>query len=142
MNIDLQIRTLFEKLAERKKKVEELKVHQGKAWKTNCTFRLLGSTSTVNIQTASHDTIVECAVQLCIVTGASAEAAKRLDIACVDKQHGYPAAAWFDDFQKRLATINIRDEEAQVQLLEQRLNSVLSPEERRRIEVELLLKEI
>jgi 2-phospho-L-lactate guanylyltransferase (CobY/MobA/RfbA family) len=49
---------------------------------------------------------------------------------------------WFNDLNKRLATINIRQEEAELATLEARLNQVLSPEERRRIEVEMLAKEL
>lgn len=141
-NIDQTIQTLFAKLGERKARVAALKAELAKSWKTNGTFRLIGATATTNIQTASVETIEECAMQLCMIDHARGAAASRLNRQIQTKVHGYSTDDWFNDFSKRLATIEIREEERQLEALEQRLNQVLSPEERRRIEVELLAKEL
>jgi hypothetical protein len=82
------------------------------------------------------------ATQLCILSGAQEQAAARLGQPVTPKIQGYSADDWFADLKKRLATINLRAEEEQLANLESRLNQVLSPEERRRIEVELLAKEL
>jgi hypothetical protein len=142
MDIDTTIRALFDKLNARKSKVDELKVQIAKSWKTNGSFLQFGATTPTNIQTAGVDTIEDLAVQLCMIEHGKKAAEQRLGRPIEQKVRGSSIDDWFNDFQKRLATINIREEEKQIELLEQRLNQVLSPEERRRIEVELLLKEI
>lgn len=140
-NIDKTIQDLFSKLQQRKNKVNELKASIAKNWKTNGTFRLLGASSTTNIQTATAAMINEVAVQLCIITNAQSQAAQRLGQEVSFKVQGYSADDWFDDFKKRLAVIDLRAEEEHLVILENRLNQVLSPEQRRAMEVELLSKE-
>jgi len=141
-NIDATIRGLFDKLAARKTKLEELKKEIGKSWKTNGAFRFIGATATTNIQTAPADVVAQAAVQLSLNDAARKTAEDRLGREIDPKWGGYSLDDWFADFKKRLATIDVREAESQVEQLEQRLNGVLSPEERRRIEVELLAKEI
>lgn len=140
--LDDQIRGLFDKLNARKAKVTELDAVKSQRWKTNGTFRLFGSTSTTNIQTASVETVLEIATQIELSTVAQTTAAEKLKVASDGKIQGYSADDWYADLQKRIATINLREEEAAIAQLETRLNQVLSPEERRRIEVELLMKEV
>jgi hypothetical protein len=140
--IDTTIQQLFNKLNQRKVKVAELKGCIAKSWKTNGTFRLFGATSSTNIQTAPKDVVGEIAVQVCLLSGAQTQAATQLGQPVQLKIQSYPADDWFADLRKRLATIDLRAEEEQLATLETRLNQVLSPEERRRIEVEMLAKEL
>jgi superfamily I DNA and RNA helicase len=140
--IDTTIQQLFDKLNQRKAKVAELKAQIAKSWKTTGTFRLIGAASSTNIQTASKDSVGEIAVQLCLLDGAQSTAAVRLGQPVQVKIQGYAPDDWFADLRKRLATIDLRSEEEQLATLETRLNQVLSPEERRRIEVEMLAKEL
>jgi len=140
--LDEQIRGMFAKLNDRKAKLETLKQQSAPKWKTTGTFRQIGATSVTSMQTASKETIIEIATQVELLAGAQESVAKKLGTDATALIQGYKLEDWYHDFQKRLATINQRDEEAAIADLEKRLNSVLSPEERRRIEVELLLKEV
>lgn len=140
--IDTTIRQLFDKLEQRKAKVASLKAEVAKSWQTNGVIRQIGQTATTNIQTAPAELIEELATQVLVISGARAEASTKLNRIIDPKLQGYTVDQWFNDFAKRLATIGIREEEKQLEALETRLNSVLSPDERRRIEVELLLKEV
>lgn len=140
--IDQTIQDLFSKLNARKAKVESLRKEIAKTWKTNGSFRLIGAGTPTNIQTASTDTLEEMAAHLCLLDGARDAAAKRLDRTINLKVQGSTVDEWFEDISKRFATINLREEETLLATLEQRLNQVLSPDERRRIEVEMLAKEI
>lgn len=142
MDIDTTIRTLFDKLNARKTRINELKTQIAKSWKTTCTLRLIGATTPTNVQTASVETVEECAQHLCMIESARRAAAARLDLPVKMVVQGFTIDDWFDDLQKRLAVISIREEEKQLDQLEQRLNQVLSPEERRRLEVELLSREL
>lgn len=141
-DIDVQIRGLFDKLNARKNKAAELKASAAKSWKTTGTFRQIGATSTTNLQTANEDQILEIATQIELLSGASNTAATKLGLTASAKVQSYTLEDWYHDLNKRLSAINLREEEAAVAQLETRLNQVLSPEERRRIEVELLLKEV
>jgi hypothetical protein len=140
--IDKTIQQLFDKLNQRKQKVSDLKARVAKAWKTNGTYRMFGAPTPTSIQTASKEVILEIATQLCLLEDAHATAATRLEQPASNKVQGYTFEDWFGDLKKRLAAIDVREEENQLAILESRLNQVLSPEERRRIEVELLSKEI
>jgi hypothetical protein len=141
--IDDQIRGLFDKLAARKTKIESLQTEIAKSWKTTGTFRLIGAVSPTNIQTANTEQIIDIATNLAIVAEGRSSALNLLGRSLdVVKVQGYSVQDWVDDFKKRLATIDIREEQAQLESIEQRLTQVLSPEERRRIEVELLMKEL
>lgn len=141
-SIDQTIQGLFAKLAERKAKVASLEAEIAKSWKTNGTFRLIGGTSTTNIQTATAETLDEVAAHVVMLANAMSEAGIKLARPSVQKVQGYTSVDWFSDLQKRFAMIDVREEKRQLEALETRLNSVLSPEERRRIEVELLAKEL
>jgi hypothetical protein len=141
-NIDQTIQTLFTKLGERKAKVNGLKAQVGKSWKTTGSFRLIGAGTPTNIQTAPVDVVEVVALNLCMLDVARDQASVRLGRPIASKVQGYSLDDWFSDLDKRLATISIREEEAELATLEARLNQVLSPEERRRIEVEMLAKEL
>lgn len=140
--IDQTIQLLFAKLTERKAKVASLESEIAKSWKTTGAFRLIGASSTTNIQTATAEQLEEVAAHVVILTNALSEASAKLSRTGTQKVQGYTSADWFSDLQKRLAAIDVREEKKQLEALETRLNSVLSPEERRRIEVEMLAKEL
>lgn len=141
MSIDKTIQDLFTKLAQRKAKIEELKASIDKKWVTNSTFRLIGAAAPINLIAATVEQVGEAAVHLMMQTQARAAVSTRLGLTDL-KVQGYTEAEWFNDFEKRIAAITVKDEEKALATLEARLNSVLSPDERRRIEVELLAKEL
>lgn len=141
-NIDQTIQLLFTKLSERKAKVASLEAEIAKSWRTTGAFRLIGAQSTTNIQTAQAEQLEEVAAHIVMLANAMSEASTKLSRPSAQKIQGYKAEDWFSDLQKRLAAIDVREEKKQLEALEQRLNQVLSPEERRRIEVELLAKEL
>lgn len=149
MDIDVTIRELFKKLEERKAKVAEVRKATQKGWVTNGTWKVPFTATVINIQTLPED-------QLYLVAGhiVSAFATECIGRSVIEselgedskleniKVQGYFEHQWVADLRKRKAMIEIRSEEAKLSELESRLNSVLSPEERRRIEVELLIKSL
>ena len=133
---DKTVQLLFDKLESRKQEVADLKAEVSKSWKTNGMFPAFGKPVPINIQTASEDTICECAVTLAILERGINDASVLLKRSIPYKNGGYSTKDWVHDFNKRLATIHIREAEAQLADIEARLNQVLSPEERRRAEIE------
>lgn len=142
--IDKTIQELFQKLEERKKTVADLKAKTQKGWVTNCTWKIPFTGTVVNIQTCPEDQLVQLAGEIISTFGKYKFGADMLgiNIGKVQQINGYTVDEWKTDLTKRLATITIRSEEAKLAELEARLNSVLSPEERRRIEVELIAKSL
>ena len=142
--IDSQVREMFTKLEQRKQRVSELTKATNEKWKTNGAFRLIGATSTTNLSTSSTEQIHEVLAHVHLLQLGFAKGAEALELSqdAGFKIQGYSVADWTADVKKRLAMIDIREETRKLEELEKRLTSVLSPEERRRIEVELLMKDL
>lgn len=142
-SLDDQIRSMLTKVQERTKVVEDMKAKATAGWVTNCSFWKIGASTPMNLQTASAEDIAEAAAHLCLLETAYEQAGKRLKRDWQSaKYRGSPVADWFADLDKRLAKIEIGAEEQKLNELTKRLNGVLSPDERRRIEVEMLLREV
>lgn len=140
--LDEKVRALFDKFNARKAKVEELEAQIAKGWITNCTYRISGSAAPTNLNITTQETLLDVVGDLVIHRNTRTEAAELIGIKASDKIQGYAFDDWITDAKKRLAAIDIREEKKALAELEARLNSVLSPEERRRIEVEALLASI
>jgi hypothetical protein len=141
-NLDDKIRGLFDKLNSRKAKVAELEAAIAKGWVTNLAYRMAGANTVVNLNTVPAEGVVDLVADLVLTNQARTEAALLLGMTPSNKFQGYSFEQWVEDSKKRLAAINIREEKKELEALETRLNSVLSPEERRRIEVEALLSAV
>lgn len=142
MSIDAQIEALFNKLEQRKSKINELKANIAKGWVTIGSFKTVGALAPTNIQTASQAVVEEIAAHICMISSAMEQASTHLQAPMSKKIQGYTVDEWFQDLNKRLSTIQLREEEAAIAQIEQRLNQVLSPEQRRKIEVEMLAREL
>ena len=138
-NLDDQLRGLFDKLNARKTKVAELESQISKGWITNLSYRMMGANTSVNLNTVPAEGVVDLVADLIMTRNARESAADTLGVKASDKIQGYRFDEWVQDCKKRLAAINIREEKKALDDLENRLNTVLSPEERRRIEVERLM---
>lgn len=138
-NLDAVVRGLFDKFEARKKSVEALRATLSAKWATNCQFpRIGGYATSTNLQTASREVIEACARELAVLQLAEGEVEKQLKITGSAKHGGYAFTSWWADMARRMAAIQVSGEEAELATLEQRLEQVLSPEERRRMEIERL----
>lgn len=143
--IDEQIASMFAKVNERKATCKELRRQIALNWKTNCSFTVFGGQASmpVHIQTASVEMIEVVATSLCLIIQGRTAAEDQLGVKMSTPNiQGYVADDWFSDLKKRLASINIREEEKALEALEARLNGVLSPEARRQLEVAALAKDL
>jgi hypothetical protein len=105
-------------------------------WFTNCVF------NNVNIQTASIATIMELAMSLVTQRSALLEASNLLGIEYKDIFYGYTFTHWIADFKKRISIIEDTEKRNKLQELEERLDKLVSPEQRRIIELEGIIKEL
>ena len=139
-SIDTQITELFEVLNQKKKLVEESETKSKLKWKTNCSFpSVFGTTHPINIQTQTESALVELLSDLLIHIEYNKRAAALIGSKLnATMWGGFSVEDWVEDFATRIAKINLIKEQNELIELEKRLNAVVSPEQRRQLEVEAL----
>lgn len=157
LTLDDRVNKLFEQLKERKASVANLQAEASKTWLTNVTlplnfFGLPGPAyPSLNLQTANEDQIISTAALLLaygrdyreavtFLTGKKIHAETHIysDILL----SGYSVYAWLEDCKTRLAKIKLRARLEEIEDQEKRLYTLVSPEQKRQIELELLENEI
>ena len=139
--IDKQIENLLAVVKTQKAEVEKAEKESKRSWNTNCSFKLL-SASPVNIQTANEDAIVRALSELLTFKNSSQEASKILGLTQDIKHDGYTADEWIEDFQKRIATLQLKTKKDKLKTLEDRLNSIVSPEQKRQMELAAIMQDL
>lgn len=139
--IDKQIEELLIVVQTQKIEVEKAEKESKRSWKTNCSFKLLSS-SPVNIQTVSDDAIVQALSELLMFHSNAQEANKILGLNKEIKHDGYTIDEWIEDFQKRIAILQLKAKKEKLKTLETRLNSIVSPEQKREMELAAIMKDL
>jgi hypothetical protein len=133
------------------KKVEEKKQQIGKAerpsWITNCSFGYdLNTNARTNIQV---ETSLAALVNIHAFLAAKEEAfnASRKALGLTEKEAtfswlNFTTDQWNSDIQTRINGLKIKAKKDELATLEARVNALVSPEQRRAIELEKLVKEI
>lgn len=135
MSIDSKIVELFGVVNQRKQKVEEFEASIKKSWLTNCSFKSPNQTvPPINIQTASEETIVDIVSRLIVLEQAYSKLQRSPIVS------GFPISDWMEDCKKRLDVISIRQHKVELAELEKRLDAIVSPEQRREMELAELTK--
>lgn len=133
------------------KKVEEKKQQIGQAerpsWHTNCSFGFDPNTNfRINLQTVREiETLVEIHAFLTEKYLTYERSLKTLGIDANEaafKWLGFSYKQWSDDIMTRINSLRIKNKRDELAKLEERVNSLVTPEQRRAIELEKLMKEI
>lgn len=152
-DIDLTIKQLFKLFTQRKAELQQQVKKIPSGWKTHGSFPTdfslvvrpkVTTTSVINIQTATRDEVIACATIMQMYITAHGLACARLEVDPLDqiKFGEYTTDQWYHDLSKRLMVIDTKIKQKQLEELEARLNQVVSPEERRRTEVEILAQQL
>lgn len=139
--IDTQIEKLFNIVRAQKKEVEEAESLIKKKWLTNCAFRGISATTTINIQTATADQVTRGLTELLMVKSHAQEAAKLLGMPDITHD-GFDFEDWIQDFQKRMTAINLKSKKEKLKELESRLTAIISPEQKRKMELIAIQNEL
>ena len=130
-------------------KVEEKKTQIGAAerptWLTNCQFKYVPSVNdTVNLQTVrEEEVLVDIYAFLVRKAGDFQVAAQDLKQDKVKfKYLGFTLNEWLTDIQTRLSSLSIKKQREELAKLEERVNALVSPDQRRNIELAKLVKEL
>lgn len=136
MNIDSKIIELFDTVAKKKAEVEEAEAIIKKSWKTTCSIKVPWIGANVNIQTSSSESLEEIVAYLIQVRDA-----KKL-LGVTPNIQGFEFSDWLADIQKRLVVIENRSKKANLIELEKRLNSIVSPEQKREMELKSIMESL
>lgn len=137
--IDSKIYQLLEVLEAKKKDVSNAEKEAGRSWVTNCSLPLWTGT-TLNLQTASTENLVHAVSLLLMLEESQRKAAEVLGVSAGKLYHGYKIEDWIEDCKKRIAKVELNQKKSELATLESRLNAIVSPEQRRAMELEALTK--
>ncbi len=142
--IDSKINDLFNVLNAKKQQVEAAESASTRKWKTNGVFPPVFDSSTrgINIQTQSAPNLIGLLSDLLIRDRAAQEAAEMMGAEYDGKWGGYTIAEWVEDFKTRVAKIQLVTRKAELVDLEKRLDAIVSPEQRRELELEAITKSL
>lgn len=139
-NIDQKIADLFQVLNEQKKEVELTEQTSKRSWVTNCSFKHKGEI--INLQTASVPALTQMLADLLIQEDYVKKASAILEVETQNQYSGFTFAQWKEDCIKRIAIIRIKDKKQKLAELEKRLSAIVSPEQRRQMELEEITKSL
>lgn len=139
-NIDDKILELFEIVKKQKIEVENTEKSSKKNWLTTCSFHSPFLSSPVNLQVASEKIVINCLSQLLILKKSHDEACDILNIKNEFTLDNFTYSQWVEDFQKRISHLRLKEEKNKLSKLEERLNSIVSPEQKRQMELDEISK--
>jgi hypothetical protein len=140
-DIDTQITQLFAKVRKDRAELESLEAETKKSWVTNCSLPI-DDQRPVNIQTASIAALRTAVASLLSHRDYHGKAAKELGVPLYEHVGSYTYDQWLTDCRKRVAVLSLLESKRKLDELEKRLDAIVSPEQRRAMELEALLKEI
>lgn len=140
-SIDAEITALFETITKQKK---EITLVEKPTWETNCIFKFpYKSELSANIQVVSDvSELLKILSFLTIESTTFNSLAKELGVSVKYEYNGFTYGQWKKDIENRIKKINIHKEKSKLANLEARLNQIVSPEQRRLLEVEAIKKEL
>lgn len=140
---DLMVLELLKKVEEKKKQIGSA---ERPSWNTNCSFRYdPNSNASVNIQVVRDlETLVEIHAFLTSKKNAFdlSVTILKLDGEVTFKWLGFTFGQWMRDIETRINGLRIKAKKDELATLEARVNALVSPEQRRAIELEKLVQEI
>lgn len=139
--IDSQVSALFDVVAARKAEISKMQATISRGWITNCNYRI--DREEINIQTANLAAVVRIMTDIVMRRSAKAEAVEALGLKGAagieeDAINGFAFESWIADLNKRVASLSIAEKNKALSNLEDRLNQIVSPEQRRAMELQAI----
>jgi hypothetical protein len=149
---DAQITALFKVVRTKQEEVAAAEKASKQSWKTNCTihvnseFVALGNGALsgvpINIQTASQDTIRNVVIRLLQIRDYSEKAEEILGLEKSTKHDGFTYDDWLTDCQKRITVLGLQAKKSSLASLEKRLDAIVSPDQRRAMELKAIAESL
>lgn len=136
---DVKVQALIDLV---KKKKEEIKKAEKPNWITNCSFRYTEDKADgFNIQTITDtDKLIQALAFIKTRAGAYEDAAFDLGLKSTFTWLGYSLEDWTTDFKTRVDKVNISKKKKELELLEERLDKLISPELKAQMELDEITK--
>jgi hypothetical protein len=136
---DKIIQQLFEVVQQKKAEIAKAEKPN---WLTNCAFRFnLESSSSINLQVCSEiETLINILGFLCEKKRGHDEAISLLGLSSTFKWLNFTFDEWCSDIKTRIDKINISAKRKELEILESRLDNLVSPELKRKLELEEIQK--
>jgi hypothetical protein len=140
-NNDLLVQELTKIVNEKKAAIKKAEKPN---WRTNCAFRYSkDSSASLNLQVCGVvEELVEVLGLLCEKRNAFNEAQKIIGTNLEFKWFGFTFDDWAEDIKTRIDKIEITMNKKELELLEERLNKLISPELRAQMELEEIKKSL
>lgn len=142
-NMDQKISTLFNVVQLKREAVAKAEQDCKQLWKTTCSITIGNDNQPKNIQSLKNESAVQNVVtQLLMHRHFAKESADLLGLKFDNLYQNFSYEDWIDDCRKRLSILQITAEKKKLNELEERLNLVVSPEQRRAMEIEAITKSL
>lgn len=143
-NIDQTVMELLKKVEEKKQQIGNA---ERPSWITNCSFGYNPDSNTrTNIQIIRElETLIDIHAFLTSKFDAFNRSQTLLKISGKEAEFkfmGFTYGQWTADIETRINQLRIKSKKDELSKLEERVNALVSPEQRRAIELEKLVKEI
>jgi hypothetical protein len=132
---------LIKEVKTRKAEIAKAERH---TWLTNGSFNFIPGGGTINLHVADTGTLMQIATYLYAMSS-SYDAVVRdfgVEKAPAPKWGGYTISDWLTDVQARVTKIQIQSKKDKLEVLEARLNSILTPEMRAHLELQAIQEEL
>ncbi len=141
-SVDAMVLKLLSQVKRKRDDIERAK--KTPKWRTNCSIGLdPESVKRENIQVIQKiDTVVSLYVMLMQEEGHRALAASELEVPLNPDYMGYPIKDWKSDLKSRAAQLTLKQKQKDLETLEARVNKLVSPDQRREMELEALQQEL
>lgn len=134
--IDQKINELFLVVRKQKTDVEIFEKESKQSWKTNCTIHI--DNVIINIQTANETVVKKIVIELLEQKEYASRAEEILGLEKNEKYDGFSFDDWISDCKKRIAVMRLRNKKENLSELEKRLNALVSPEQKRQMELDAI----
>lgn len=140
--LDAQVMELFEVVNKRREEIEKDEEALKAKWLTTCSLTLPNRTTPLNIQTAKEDALRTAAIELLTLEDMSVKADTLFGLKVSDKYQGFTYDAWKKDLIRRMTALKLKEKKDELTETEKSLNLIVSPEQRRRLELERITKSL
>jgi hypothetical protein len=142
ITIDQKILDLFNVINKQKQEVEQAELEVKQSWKTKCSIEVDWTSTPINIQTINEQGVHRVHADLLMKHEYYKKSCDILGCGAEFKWGGYSLEDWQQDLKKRLAVIQVRTKKDNLAELEKRLNSIVSPEQKRQMELDAITSQL
>lgn len=138
-NVDKKTLELIKQVNKQKSEIAKL---DRPNWLTNCSVEINSKHTNIHVE-ASIPKLVEIAGFLLVQEESFQKASDFLELEPSKYLwNGYAVSEWLTDIKSRIAKIRIGEKRKKLELLESRLNAIISPELRAQLELEAITNEL